>query len=277
MRCSRQLLKPNDTPYGRLCAGLKAHGGRILKPFQSNRRGEREQEFYERVFVTEKDSPNYTTLRPLLPKYYGTVVIPEPKDGETAPPPNGMHPGKYLALEDLTWGRPWPCIMDVKMGTRSFEDDASAEKIAYERQKFPLQEAVGFRIQGIKVFDPKQRQYVEFDKHFGRGITSAEALASAFRNFFPPNDKTKAAALLQAAWFQEQQDVEFIASSFLFLYNGEPTATAEDLPVADAADIRLIDFAHVTHPSPGQRDEGVLTGIATLIQCFRELLQDLKE
>ncbi|RLN98357.1 hypothetical protein BBJ28_00015037 [Nothophytophthora sp. Chile5] len=176
--------------------------------------------------------------------------------------------------------------MDVKMGTRSFEDDASAEKIAYERQKFPLQETVGFRIQGIKVFNPKQRQYIEFDKHFGRGITSAEALASAFLNFFPPNDKTKTVALLQAflsrldefqMWFHEQQDVGFIASSFLFLYNGEPTATAEDLPVAYAADIRLIDFAHVTHPSPGQRDEGVLTGIATLIRCFQELLQDLKE
>lgn len=70
--------------------------------------------------------------------------------------------------------------MDVKMGTRSYEDDASAEKIAYEKSKFPLQETVGFRIQGIKVFDPKKRGYIEFDKHFGRGIASVDELVPAF-------------------------------------------------------------------------------------------------
>lgn len=105
---------------------------------------------------------------------------------------------EYLALEDLTWGRQWPCIMDVKMGTRSYEDNASAEKIAYEKTKFPLQETVGFRIQGIKVFDPKQRSYVEFDKYFGRGITSVDKLAPAFRCYFPSEDTTKTIKLLEA-------------------------------------------------------------------------------
>ncbi|KAG7402006.1 hypothetical protein PHYBOEH_008527 [Phytophthora boehmeriae] len=193
----------------------------------------------------------------------------------------GGHVTKYLVLEDLTWQRQWPCIMDVKMGTRSYEDDATAEKIVYEKSKFPLQEEIGFRIQGIKVYDPKKGQYVEFDKHFGRSIKSADALAPAFRNYFPTDNASKAIALLQAflrrleqfqAWFDEQERVEFIASSFLFLYNGEASDNGDPY----AADIRLIDFAHVTEPNPPKRDEGVRKGIATLLQCFQALLDQVQ-
>lgn len=106
-------------------------------------------------------------------------------------------------MDDLTYGRPWPCIMDVKVGTRSYEHDASAAKIAYEKQKFPLQEAVGFRIQGIKVFDPAQQQYVEFDKHFGRQVRSPEDLVPAFRKFFSTyeHDQRKTVVLLKTVRF----------------------------------------------------------------------------
>ncbi|KAL3660041.1 hypothetical protein V7S43_014964 [Phytophthora oleae] len=258
--------------------GLKAHNGRVLKPFQSKQRGQREADFYNRVFVSEKDSPEFVELRKFLPTYYGTMEVEEGKETD------GLHSGKYLVLEDLTWGRQWPCIMDVKMGTKSYEDDAPPEKIAYEKSKFPLQGTVGFRIQGFKVFDPKKKEYVEFDKHFGRRITSENDLAPAFRNYFPPEETTKTIKLLKAflrrldqlkAWFDGQQGMEFIASSFLFLYDGEESAKDDkDVAEAYAADIRLIDFAHATQFGSPKRDEGLRTGIATLIQCFQALLQE---
>ncbi|ETI38566.1 hypothetical protein, variant 1 [Phytophthora nicotianae] len=284
---------------------LKAHNGRILKPFQSKQRGERECEFYERVFATEKDLLEFAALRKFLPMYHGTVIVPEVEDGQEV---NGVHPGQYLVLEDLTWGRKWPCIMDVKMGTRSYEDNATAEKIAYEKSKFPLQETLGFRIQGIKVYNPKKQDYDEFDKYFGRGITSVDQLAPAFRSYFP-EDTSKTIKLLETvglvnsqlpeiltlfffyylllsiqflrrlgqlkAWFDEQRGTEFIASSFLFLYDGEDSPN-DDKTVAEdfGADIRLIDFAHVTKPTSPKRDEGLRTGIATLINCFQTLLRE---
>lgn len=103
-------------------------------------------------------------------------------------------------MDDLTWGRRWPCIMDVKVGTRSYEDGASAEKIAYEKHKFPLQERAGFRIQGIKVFAPAAQQYVELDKHFGRQVRSLEELTPAFARFFSTHegDTRKNVLLLRA-------------------------------------------------------------------------------
>jgi hypothetical protein len=198
--------------------------------------------------------------------------------------------------------------MDVKMGTRSYEEDASAEKIAYEKSKFPLQETAGFRIQGIKVFDPQQQRYVEF-RNFGRSITSMDELTLAFQCYFPSEDTAKTTKLLKAVsvlmcwsvkrevcvsililffcriqflqrldqlktWFDKQQGTQFIASSFLFLYDGEESVH-DVKPITNnayRADIRLIDFAHVTHPASPQHDEGLQTGITTLIQCFQTLL-----
>jgi hypothetical protein len=55
-----------------------------LKPFQSKQRGQRERDFYECVFVSEKDSPQFVALRELLPGYYGTVEVTEG---------GGLHPG----------------------------------------------------------------------------------------------------------------------------------------------------------------------------------------
>jgi hypothetical protein len=107
---------------------------------------------------------------------------------------------EYLVLGDLTWKRQWPCIMDVKGGTRSDEDDATQEKIEYERSKFPLQEKVGFRIQGIKVYDTKEKKYVEYDKHFGRGMKTHEAIVDAFRKYFYDGNTIKREVIEQVSF-----------------------------------------------------------------------------
>ncbi|TMW68325.1 hypothetical protein Poli38472_005793 [Pythium oligandrum] len=247
---------------------LRAHGGQILKPFQSKRRGEHEYEFYQHVFESEQaqTDPLYAQLRELLPGYRGMVEITDETNAV-------LHAGKYLALEDLTWERRSPCIMDVKVGTRSYEDGASAEKIAYEQSKFPLQTTVGFRVQGVKRFERHENKYVELDKHAGRGVTTREELVTLFAQFFPPTNPSKSKALLTQflqrlekfkQWFNQQEEFEFIASSLLFLYDGE----SED---DGRPDIRLIDFAHVQRAASPRRDEGVLLGITTLIECFEEL------
>ncbi len=41
----------------------------------------------------------------------------------------------YLVLEDLTAGFTRPCLLDIKMGTRHYDDNASAKKIQYEVEK----------------------------------------------------------------------------------------------------------------------------------------------
>lgn len=58
-------------------AGLKAHNGKVLKPFQDQRRGQREFEFYERVFQADGV---FERLRPLIPGYHGMVEISDGAD-----------------------------------------------------------------------------------------------------------------------------------------------------------------------------------------------------
>lgn len=38
-------------------------------------------------------------------------------------------------MEDLTEGYRHPCLLDIKMGTRQYGDDASPNKIEYETVK----------------------------------------------------------------------------------------------------------------------------------------------
>ena len=44
-----------------------------------------------------------------------------------------------------------PCIMDIKMGQKTSDPDATAEKIAHEKSKGPLREKIGFQICGMRV------------------------------------------------------------------------------------------------------------------------------
>ena len=54
-------------------------------------------------------------------------------------------------MEDVTAAFEKPCILDVKIGARTWDPEAPAEKVAYERSKYPLGQKLGFRLLGIRV------------------------------------------------------------------------------------------------------------------------------
>lgn len=62
-----------------------------LEAFPEQTARERERDFYERVFVSEKDPPEFAALRQFLPEYHGTVVVREVEDAQEV---NGLHPGR---------------------------------------------------------------------------------------------------------------------------------------------------------------------------------------
>lgn len=57
----------------------------------------------------------------------------------------------YLKLEDVTRKFNKPCIMDVKIGQKSYDPYASAEKIQQQVSKYPLMEEIGFLVLGMRV------------------------------------------------------------------------------------------------------------------------------
>lgn len=57
----------------------------------------------------------------------------------------------YLKLEDVTRRFVKPCIMDVKLGQRSYDPFASQEKREQQIRKYPLMEEIGFLVLGMRV------------------------------------------------------------------------------------------------------------------------------
>lgn len=76
----------------------------------------------------------------------------------------------FVLLEDITRRFKYPCVIDLKMGTRQYGDDASAQKKASQTQKChqSTSEQMGVRMVGMQLYDSKQSQFVYVNKYEGR-------------------------------------------------------------------------------------------------------------
>lgn len=93
--------------------------GTVLKPITKPACGEREIAFYEELEITRDET--LLELKQFVPKYYGTRMVTI----------NGNEV-ECIELEDLTRHYKEPCIMDIKIGRRTWDPTASYEKIINE-------------------------------------------------------------------------------------------------------------------------------------------------
>lgn len=167
---------------------------------------------YERLInkswkALKKEVDTLRRLATFIPSYYGVVgqrsPMSMPKGEEEAHKAannmngdenalNNSHFGMsleaHLLLTDVTANFSKPCVMDIKMGSQTYEPDAPEEKRLREIAKYPLQETFGFRIVGMRFFDPFHPEADEngfrfFRKEYGRTLRTVEDLADALRLF----------------------------------------------------------------------------------------------
>lgn len=80
---------------------------------------------------------------------------------------------KFLELEDITDGMSEPCVMDVKIGRRTWDPLATPEKRASEELKYPeSKRAYGFCIPGFQVYRVPSGNIKRFDKSYGKKLDS---------------------------------------------------------------------------------------------------------
>lgn len=60
---------------------------------------------------------------------------------------------RYLKLENITGKFNVPCVMDIKIGRVTWEDDMDHKFRERRRMKWPLKEITGFSILGYMVRD----------------------------------------------------------------------------------------------------------------------------
>jgi len=250
---SRETLMTTETKNftnqagGHIGTFIQAEKGKIMKKV-----GKNEFTFYSEQLAKHSD------VQPLAPKSFGI----QSKDGLN-----------YVVLEDLTYGYDQPCILDVKMGTSSVGEDATAEKKERMGKKdmSTTTHTLGIRITGMKVYQTGTKDFVALAKPWGRKVTE-NTMFESLRKYFDNGKAIRKELVslflekLEAVrkYMESQKKLRFYSSSLLFIYDG--------IASNSKVDVRMIDFAHVHDIKDGGRDEGYITGLTNLIKYLKSML-----
>ncbi|KFM58392.1 Inositol hexakisphosphate kinase 3, partial [Stegodyphus mimosarum] len=91
---------------------------------------------------------------------------------------------KYILLENRVSKFEFPCILDIKMGTRQYGDTASiAKRHSHTAKAAASTSAVlGIRISGMQVYHQESGRYTCHNKYYGRSLT-VDGFHQALYNF----------------------------------------------------------------------------------------------
>lgn len=309
------------TPYPHQVGGhgqlKKTLNGQLLKPLY-----EKELRFYSYIH-SDRLPENLRWLRETTPKFFGRSVavassIP-PSDSAPAVmsgPRNGprlqwrMHsspslseispwahamgnrvrkkksshrPHSSIALEDLNQSFIFPSVLDLKIGTRHYDDDATEEKRARHRRKSEMTTSAeyGIRFTGMQSYKRLRAGapgVLEFrDKYYGRKL-KGDDLVPQTTWFFNNGVRVRVDCIriilekLRHIYekVRQQTHFKFYSSSLLLVYEG----ASKDLAPCNA-DVRMIDFAHTQWlDTEAEPDKGYILGIENLIRILKQVVEE---
>lgn len=284
--------------------------GTVLKAANKPVCGEREIQFYQRVYGENgADAADAATdiaagdcwrqLRALTPHFYGTVRLPV-----------AQRAVDFMRLSDVTHGMRRPCVMDVKIGARTWDPLATASKIAAEREKYAAcKNLLGFCIPGFQVYaagtavgDADGGDVQRFGKDFGKSLAQRKEVRSVLLDFLNAIDRADGplvhAQLLHEIldglasirrWAVTQNALRLYSSSILVAYDacGLQGAAAAAVAAHGSAEgapqlrtqVKMIDFAHAFEAAECDDatatdvcDRNYVEGVCGLYAMFAELL-----
>ncbi|KAK4022424.1 inositol hexakisphosphate kinase 3 [Daphnia magna] len=187
---------------------------------------------------------------------------------------------EFLLLENLTWRRKRPCVLDVKMGTRQYGDDAPESKRRSQSLKVEnsTSGSLGIRLCGMQVFQVSTNKYLCRNKYYGRSLTD-DGLRCSLAQFFHNGERLRTDIFLLLldrlnrllAVISQLDSYRLFTSSLLIIYDGLDGQPSE-------IDVRIIDFAHATQRDMTAEsqtytgpDDGFIFGLKSLIELIEEL------
>lgn len=202
------------------------------------------------------------------------------KEGWTPSGGKKLSTGLAICLGNTASGMARPCVLDLKLGARLWDDDAPVAK----RQKLDEVAAgttsgsLGFRVAGMKVsvgegteasttkkveegFVTLENGYKSYDKWYGRQFKDASDVKAAFEAYLPPGKYQQEVGarlvreLESVVYVLEHTESRMYSASLLFVYDGDDDALARALDFEKRLEAAGEDADEVEVPAETGTDE----------------------
>ncbi|VDM49634.1 unnamed protein product [Toxocara canis] len=186
----------------------------------------------------------------------------------------------FVLLENVVAQFARPCVVDLKMGTRQYGDDASAQKRATQTHKCRTSTSaeMGVRLVGMQLYKEETGTYFYVNKYDGRQM-DCETFRETLTEYFIKAGRLRTISLLKKLTALRKllaaaSGFRFFSSSLLIAFD----AKTDKLDAEKCIDVRMIDFAHSTFEGflDDERysgpDEGYLLGIDSLIEVLNNII-----
>ncbi|XP_013419479.1 inositol hexakisphosphate kinase 1 isoform X1 [Lingula anatina] len=169
---------------------------------------------------------------------------------------------KFILLENVSSEFKYPCILDLKMGTRQYgdEENETKRKRKIDKCAATTSASLAIRLAGMQVYQVNSLSFVCRNKYYGRGLT-VEGFKETLYQFLHNGHKLRVdiidpmiERLLQFHEMLSKQDTfRFYSSSLLLMYDGKEHTSdmKKNTPVREMAPKRSRSLDDSSFITPG--------------------------